>query len=119
MLEEVVIIMIWQRIHLRRQRPTGAATRLDNLTVDVIKALMKDNPKVTLDHIDEVGLGQVGQAGELLNMGSAQIAQLAYIPYESSKFESNRQCGSSMEVMQRIAQAIMLGTMRMWIMLRG
>ena len=59
--------------------------------------------------IEEVGLGQVGQAGELLNMGSAQIAQLAGIPYESSKFESNRQCGSSMEVIHRMTQAIMLG----------
>ena len=37
--------------------------------------------------IDEVGLGQVGQAGELLNMGSAQIAQLAAYPMVSS---SNR-----------------------------
>ena len=109
MLEEVVIIDMKRSAFTRGGRGQLVATRLDNLTVDVIKALMKDNPKVTLDHIDEVGLGQVGQAGELLNMGSAQIAQLAGIPYESSKFESNRQCGSSMEVMQRIAQAIMLG----------
>ena len=109
MLEEVVIVDMKRSAFTRGGRGALVATRLDETAVTVIQALMADNPKVTLDMIEEVGLGQVGQAGELLNMGSAQIAQLAGIPYEASKFESNRQCGSSMEVIHHMTQAIMLG----------
>jgi len=109
MLEEVVLIDMKRSGFTRGGRGALAATRLDDVAVTVIQALLKANPRVSLDMIEEVGLGQVGQAGELLNMGSAQIAQLAGIPYEASKFESNRQCGSSMEVLHRMAQAIMLG----------
>jgi acetyl-CoA acetyltransferase family protein len=108
-MEEVVIVDMKRCAFTRGGKGQLVATRLDNLSVEIIDALMKSTPQITLDMIDEVGLGQVGQAGELLNMGSAQIAQLAGIPYEASKFESNRQCGSSMEIIHRIAHAIMLG----------
>ena len=86
-----------------------AATRLDSLSVDILHALLRDHPTLNKSHIDEFGLGQVLHADELLNMGSAQIAHLAGLPYEMAKFETNRQCGSSMEVVHRITQAMMLG----------
>ena len=108
-MEEVVIVDMKRSAFTRGGRGLLVATRLDELAVDIIKDLIKSNPNIGLVNIEEVGLGQVGQAGELLNMGSAQIAQLAGIPYEASKFESNRQCGSSMEVLQRMAHNIMLG----------
>ena len=110
MLEEIVIVDMKRSAFTRGGRGALVATRLDEVAVQIIHALLADNPKITLDMIEEVGLGQVGQAGELLNMGSAQIAQLAGIPYEASKFESNRQCGSSMEVIHRMTQAMMLGS---------
>ena len=109
MIEEVVIVDMKRSAFTRGGRGALVATRMDQLAVEVIHALLKENPEITSDQIEEVGLGQVGQAGELLNMGSAQIAQLAGIAYECSKFESNRQCGSGMEVLHRMAQAIMLG----------
>lgn len=108
-MEEVVIIGMKRSPFTMAGKGNLVATRLDQLAVEVIHALLAANPKVDLAMLEEVGLGQVGQAGELLNMGSAQIAQLAGIPYECTKFESNRQCGSSMEVLQRMSQAIMLG----------
>lgn len=108
MIEEVVIVDMKRCAFTRGGRGALVATRMDQLAVEVIQALFKENPNIA-EQIEEVGLGQVGQAGELLNMGSAQIAQLAGIAYECSKFESNRQCGSSMEVLHRMAQAIMLG----------
>ena len=109
-MEEVVIVDMKRSPFTMAGKGNLVATRLDKVAVEVIHALLTANPKVDLGMIEEVGLGQVGQAGELLNMGSAQIAQLAGIPYECTKFESNRQCGSSMEVLQRMSQAIMLGT---------
>ena len=108
-MEEVFIVDMKRCAFTRGGRGLLVASRLDELAVTIIEDLMRSNPKIGLENIDEVGLGQVGQAGEFLNMGSAQIAQLAGIPYEASKFESNRQCGSSMEVLQRMTHNIMLG----------
>lgn len=108
-MREVVIVDMKRSAFTRGGKGLLVATRLDNLAVNIIEDLLKNHPNVDLSDIEEVGLGQVGQAGELLNMGSAQIAQLAGIPYEATKFETNRQCGSSMEVIHRMAQNIMLG----------
>ena len=86
-----------------------AATRLDDLSVHVLEQMLENNPNIPIDSYNEFGLGQVLHADELLNMGSAQIAQLAGLPYEMCKFELNRQCGSGMEVIHRICHAMLAG----------
>lgn len=83
------------------------ATRIDEVAAQVLQALMKRNPKVKPTMIDDIGIGN--------NMCDADLAMLGGIPRlagllpESACFHTNRQCGSSMETMQRIAMGIMLG----------
>jgi acetyl-CoA acetyltransferase family protein len=85
------------------------ATRLDEAGATVVRALLDRNPKVTDDMIEDIGLGNVGGAGELAGIGADVVARLAGLPAEISAFDSNRQCGSSMETLHRVAQSIMVG----------
>ena len=85
------------------------ATRLDEVGAQVIRALLERNPKVDPASIEDIGLGNVGGAGELAGIGADTIARLAGLPAEISAFDTNRQCGSSMETLHRVAQSIMVG----------
>ena len=58
--------------------------------------------------VEDVGLGNVLGNAEFVDMG--RVARMAGLPPETSTFNSNRQCGSSMETLHRIAQAIMIGS---------
>ncbi len=83
------------------------ATRLDEVAAKVIRALMDRNPKVKPTMIEDVGVGNNMADRDLTLLGA--ISRLAGLPAETSNFHSNRQCGSSMETMQRIATGIMVG----------
>jgi acetyl-CoA acetyltransferase family protein len=85
------------------------ATRLDEVGAQIVRALMERNPKVSPFLVEDIGLGNVGGAGELAGIGADSIARLAGLPAEISAFDSNRQCGSSMETLHRVAQSIMVG----------
>jgi acetyl-CoA acetyltransferase family protein len=58
--------------------------------------------------IQDVGLGNVSGRGEFVGLGI--VARLAGLPLEVCSFNSNRQCGSSMETLHRIAMSIALGS---------
>lgn len=84
------------------------ATRLDEAGATVLRALLDRNPKVPERAIEDVGVGNVqGSGTEFSYIGNVQ--RLAGLPLETCVFHSNRQCGSSMETLHRIAMAIMLG----------
>jgi len=85
------------------------ATRLDEAGAQVLRGLLARNPKVSPTMIEDVAMGNVGGAGELAGIGADTIAHLAGLPHEISAVDSNRQCGSSMETLHRIAQSIMVG----------
>lgn len=85
------------------------ATRLDEAGAQVIRALLDRNPKVTGEMIEDIAMGNVGGAGELAGIGADTVARLAGLPAEISAVDSNRQCGSSMETLHRVAQSIMVG----------
>jgi acetyl-CoA acetyltransferase family protein len=93
----------------RGGRGKMVATRLDEAGAQVLRALLDRNPKVNDRMIEDVGLGNVGGAGELAGLGSSTIARLAGLPMEVTGFDTNRQCGSSMETLQRLATSIMIG----------
>ena len=57
--------------------------------------------------IEDIGLGNVSGAGEFGELGT--VARLAGLPLEACNFNSNRQCGSSMETLHRVAMSIMVG----------
>lgn len=85
------------------------ATRLDEVAAKVVRALMERNPKVKPTMIEDFGIGNAGNTPDLVLLGA--ISRLAGLPAETTNFFTNRQCGSSMETMQRIAMAIMVGSM--------
>jgi len=85
------------------------ATRLDEVGAQVVRALLERNPKVDPSMVEDIAMGNVGGAGELAGIGADVIARLAGLPAEISAVDSNRQCGSSMETLHRVAQSIMVG----------
>ena len=93
----------------RGGRGSLVATRLDEAAATVVRTLMERNPKVSPWMIEDMGLGNVTGAGELILIGANNVAHLAGLPAEVCSFDTNRQCGSSMETLHRVAQSIALG----------
>ena len=93
------------------------ATRLDEAGAQVLRALMERNPKVKPSMVEDIGLGNVAGVAELAGIGANVLARMAGLPSEVCSFDSNRQCGSSMETMHRVAQSIMVGAIDVGIAL--
>ena len=83
------------------------ATRLDDAGATVLRALLDRNRKLRDSMIEDIGVGNVAGHGEWNYLGTIQ--RLAGLPLEVCAFNSNRQCGSSMETLHRIAMSIALG----------
>ncbi|MBN1662976.1 MAG: thiolase family protein [Deltaproteobacteria bacterium] len=83
------------------------ATRMDEIGVQVVKALLARNPKVKPTMIDEFGMGNGARAMDLSGLNN--ISRMVGLPYEVSNFFTDRHCASSMECLLRIAMAIILG----------
>ncbi len=108
-LQNVVIVDAARSAYTRGGRGALVGNRLDDAGATVLRTLLERNPKVSPWMIEDIGLGQVGSAPELSGIGADNVAKLAGLPAEACTFETNRQCGSSMETLQRIAQSIMVG----------
>ncbi len=107
-LRNVVLVDGARTAFARGAKGKLVATRLDDAGGQVVRALLDRNPKVKDSMIEDAGLGNVGGWGEFTGLGV--MARLAGLPLETCSFNSNRQCGSSMETLQRIAMAIEVGT---------
>jgi len=83
------------------------ATRLDDAGAQVLRALLDRHPKISDAMIEDVGLGNVSGQGEFVGLGN--VARLAGLPMEVCTFNSNRQCGSSMETFHRVVMSIAVG----------
>ena len=94
----------------RGGRGMMVATRLDEVGGKVVRTLLERNPKVSPYMVEDMGLGNVGGAGELVGIGASTVGHLAGLPKEVCSFDTNRQCGSSMETLHRIASAIAIGS---------
>ncbi len=84
------------------------ATRIDEAAAKVVATLMERNPKVLPTMIEDFGIGCVGTEPDLSLLGA--ISRLAGLPAEVPNFCTDRQCGSSMDTMQRVAMSIMVGS---------
>ncbi|HEY4668632.1 MAG TPA: thiolase family protein [Tepidiformaceae bacterium] len=108
-LKNAVIVDGARSAFARGGRGKLVATRLDEAGATVLRALLDRNPKVSDWMIEDIALGNVGGAAELAGIGADTVARLAGLPAEISAVDSNRQCGSSMETLHRVAQSIMVG----------
>jgi acetyl-CoA acetyltransferase family protein len=107
-LKNVVLVDGVRSAFGRGARGKLVATRLDEAGAKVLRALLDRNPKVSDRMIEDVGTGNVGGArSEFGYLGNVQ--RIAGLPLEACSFHSNRQCGSSMETLHRIAMSIMTG----------
>jgi acetyl-CoA acetyltransferase family protein len=86
-----------------------AATRLDEIGVQVLKTLLERNPQLDPNEIEEIGVGNVRGIAEFAGLAGNHIGRLAGLPESVCAFDVSRQCGSSMESLHRIAQSIMVG----------
>lgn len=109
-LRNVVIVDAARSAFGRGGRGSLVATRLDEAGASVLRALLDRNPKVKDWMIEDIGLGNVAGAGELAGISGDTVAHLAGLPAEVSAFDTNRQCGSSMETLHRVAQEIAVGS---------
>ena len=107
-LENVVLVDGARTAFARGGKGKLVATRLDEAGATLIRSLMQRNPKVTGRMVEDVGMGNVGGRGEFMGLGV--VARLAGLPLETCSFNSNRQCGSSMETLHRIAMSIAIGS---------
>jgi acetyl-CoA acetyltransferase family protein len=114
-LQSVVLVDGLRTPFSRGGRGKLVATRLDEAAAKLLRALLDRNPKVKDTMIEDVGLGNVSGRGEFV--GLANVQRLAGLPLEVCAFNTNRQCGSSMETLQRIAMAIAVGSMECGIAL--
>ena len=108
-LRNVVLVDGVRSPFARGGRGKLVATRLDDAGATIIRTLLERNPKVKPSMIEDVGLGNVAQSGEFIGLG--HVARLAGLPMEVSAFNVNRQCGSSMETLQRIVSGIAVGAL--------
>jgi acetyl-CoA acyltransferase len=85
------------------------SVRAENLSAEVIKALLRRNPEVDPAQVDDVIWGCVQQTLEQA-YNVARFAQLMTpIPKEVSAQTVNRLCGSSMTALHSAAMAVMAG----------
>jgi len=83
--------------------------RSDDLATQVVEALLARQPNLPLDRIEDVVLGCAfpeGTQGMLMARG---VALLAGIPQEAGAKVVNRFCGSSMDAVHQLSQAIIAG----------
>jgi acetyl-CoA acetyltransferase family protein len=108
-LRNVVLVDGVRSPFARGGRGKLVATRLDEAGARILRALLDRQPKVHDATIEDVGVGNVaGGRSEFAYLGNVQ--RLAGLPLEVCSFHSNRQCGSSMETLHRIAMSIAVGT---------
>jgi acetyl-CoA acetyltransferase family protein len=117
-LNKVVIVDGVRSAFARGGRGKLVATRLDETAAKVLRALMERNPKVKPAAVEDVGMGNVVPVAEFAGGIGANVAiRLAGFPSEVCAFDSNRQCGSSMETLHRVASSIMVGSTEIGIAL--
>src|SRR5262245_53019756 len=108
-LKNVVLVDGMRSAFARGGRGKLVATRLDEAGARVLRALLDRNPRVKDSMIEDVGVGTVAaRASEFAYLGTVQ--RIAGLPLEACSFHSNRQCGSSMETLHRVAMSIMVGS---------
>ena len=83
--------------------------RPDTLSADVIKALLERNPKLPLEEIEDVVLGCAFPEATQGMLLARAAAVLAGIPKEAGAKVVNRFCGSSMDALHQLNQAIIAG----------
>lgn len=94
---------------------TLAAVRTDDLAALVIRELMKRNPGVVQEEIEDVIFGCANQAGEDNRNVARMAGLLAGLPWQVGGETVNRLCSSGMASAINASRAIMLGDGELYV----
>ncbi len=83
--------------------------RPDDLAVQVVQGLLKRNPSLPVEDIEDVVLGCAFPEGPQGMLMARSVALLAGIPKEAGGKVVNRFCGSSMDAVHQLSTAIACG----------
>jgi len=92
-----------------------SAVRTDDLGAVPIAALVKRNPKLDPDAIEDLAYGCANQAGEDNRNVARMSALLAGLPVSVAASTVNRLCGSGMNAIGIVADAIHAGRMQLGV----
>lgn len=104
-----VVIVDALRTPIGRYKGALKGIRPDNLGAIVIRALVDRNPRIPMERIEEVVLGNANQAGEDNRNVARMSALLAGLPVEVAGTTINRLCGSGLDAVMYAARAIAVG----------
>lgn len=85
--------------------------RADDLCAQVVKGLLKRNPELTGEMIEDVVVGCAFPEGPQGMLLARSVAILAGLPKETGGKVVNRFCGSSMDALHQLSTAIEIGDM--------
>lgn len=107
-MKEVVIVDA-VRTPIGRYKGALKTVRPDDLGAIVIKKIIERNPKVPVEQVEEVVLGNANQAGEDNRNVARMSSLLAGLPIEVGGTTINRLCGSGLDAVNYAARAILAG----------
>ncbi|HET7522216.1 MAG TPA: acetyl-CoA C-acyltransferase [Bacillales bacterium] len=104
-----VVIVDAVRTPIGRYKGALKSVRPDDLAATVIEAILKRNPGVPKEDIEDVVLGNANGAGEENRNVARMAALLAGLPINVAGTTVNRLCGSSLDAVNYAARAIAVG----------
>lgn len=107
--ETTAVIVDATRTPIGRYNGILKDVRPDDLCAMTITELMKRNPQINPDEIEDVLVGCANQAGEDNRNVARMAALLANLPVSIAGGTVNRLCGSGLMAVNQAAQAIMTG----------
>jgi len=105
--KSVIVDAVRSPIGVRNGKIVG--TRPDDLSAQVVKGLLKRNPNLKPEMIEDVVLGCAFPEGPQGMIMGRSVAVLAGIPKEAGAKVVNRFCGSSMDAVHQLSTAIESG----------
>lgn len=104
-----VVIVDALRTPIGKYKGALKSIRPDDLGAIVIKELLKRNPNVPADQVEDVILGNANQAGEDNRNVARMSLLLAGMPIEVGGTTVNRLCGSGLDAVNLAARSIIAG----------
>ncbi len=111
--KSVIVDAVRSPIGVRNGKLVGI--RPDDLSAQVVKALLKRNPNLKPEMIEDVVLGCAFPEGPQGMIMGRSVAVLAGIPKEAGAKVVNRFCGSSMDAVHQLSTAIESGDIEVGI----
>lgn len=106
---ENVVFVDGARTPFARAKSLYAETRADDLVVKVIRELLRRNPNLPPDRIDDVAIAAATQTGDQgMNIGRS-VALLSGLPETVPGYSIDRWCAGAMTAVTTLSSAIMAG----------